>query len=170
MLIRSILQALDYTIFERIGNSYVSNSSNRLTFNVQVQQINRTNYKLTGNVTFLSSFMRNPNAYYVRIYTTNIQLDFFGQSILSILFFEFHFQKHSINFHINTLEYDQYEKRLDHFPRPTYCEFINTSHRKHIMKTVHSPISNDPYSDDNNNTNDELCYSFRSEHNVIKSN
>lgn len=33
------------------------------------------------------------------------------------------------------------------------------------MKTVHSPISSDPYSDDRN---DDLCYSFRSEHNVIQ--
>lgn len=33
------------------------------------------------------------------------------------------------------------------------------------MKTVHSPISNDPYSDD---SNDDLCYNFRSEHNVIE--
>lgn len=83
--------------------------------------------------------------------------------LISFHYYKFQFFKHSINFHINTLEHDRYEKMSVHYPRPTYCEFINTSHRKHVMKTVHSPISSDPYSDDRN---DDLCYSFRSEHNV----
>lgn len=93
----------------------------------------------------------------------SISLDLDNQIYLFFLFSMNFIFKHSINFHINTLEYNQYEKMPLHFPRPAYCEFINTSYRKHIMKTVHSPISNDPYSDEQN---DELCYSFQSEHNV----
>lgn len=68
-----------------------------------------------------------------------------------------------MNFHINTIENEYHKKMAVRYPRPTYCEFINTSHQKHITKTVHSPISTDPYSDE---PSDELCHGFQAEHNV----
>lgn len=68
-----------------------------------------------------------------------------------------------MNFYISHSEKHHYEKMPVHFPRVTYCEFINTSYRKHIMKSVKSPVSNDPYSED---PSDDLCQGFRAEHDV----
>lgn len=38
-----------------------------IIFDIQVERVNRTDYILTGNITFRSTFTKNPNAYYVSV-------------------------------------------------------------------------------------------------------
>lgn len=38
-----------------------------ILFDIQVERVNRTDYMLTGNITFRSPFTKNPNAYYVSV-------------------------------------------------------------------------------------------------------
>lgn len=68
-----------------------------------------------------------------------------------------------MNFYISNSEHHHFERTAIRYPRVTYCEFVNTSYRKHIMKSVKSPVTNGPYSED---PNDDLCQGFRAEHNV----
>lgn len=62
------LQAWDYT-FERIDNLN-SSDTGFVIFNTRVERANRTNYVINGNITFKSSFTRNPSMYYVCVLST----------------------------------------------------------------------------------------------------
>lgn len=47
--------------------------------------------------------------------------------------------------------------------RVSICEYMNTSYRKYLMKSLKPPVSNFPYSDD---PDEDLCDAYRADHEV----